>query len=488
MKISFVNTRIEVYPPIGLCYLSSYLKRELPGAVVSLVELIAGSNLGNGAEKILAGNPDLVGITTYSVGFSEIVSLCAELKRRRPDLLIVLGGPHISSLPQSLPEHADLGVLGEGERTLLELCRAVSLANGKPQSAALSTIAGLCYRDGDRIRESGARGYIEKLDDIPPPDLSILNMKWYTAYRQFLVMKGNFRGFVLLTSRGCPYNCRFCQARVQWGNCRYNSAQRVVAELAALRKSQPQLTAVNIIDDLFIGDRKRLREMVRLIRERGLHEGIVLNVNGHANLVNDEVLQLLKSINVVQIAYGFESGSERVLNLLKRGAVTVAQNQKAADLTNAAGIGVGGQFMVGNPGETVEEMQQTVDFIRLNRMSHVHVSVTTPMPGTELWEQCRSQGLVCDSMDWRRLDFGTPDNPDLLYINEATVPHEEFKEALKEVKRAADVWNPVPSFWGNLSYWQIYDPTEFLRRALLALVRMQRQFANKIVNTILLRK
>lgn len=481
LRAVFVNPRCDLYPPIGLCSLSAFLKERLPGTETALVDIPPATSPNTVAGRIVKAAPDVIAITTYTVTFFEIMEICACLKRRDPRIPIVLGGPHITSLPGSLPADADIGVIGEGEITLLEVCRSISPGNALDLDS-LASINGICFHHQDRVVSTPARSPISVLDSIPPPDLSILNMRWYTARRMYFSMKGNFRGFILLTSRGCPFNCRFCQASAQWGRCRYHSAERVVHELERIRKEYPHVNAINIIDDLFIGDRMRLREIVRLIRERSLHHGLVFNVNGHANLLDEEVIQLLKSINVIQIAYGFESGSERVLDFLKRGSVTVERNRRAAALTNAAGIGVGGQFMIGSPGETEEDMRQTIEFIQKTPMSHVHISATTPMPGTELWEICRKKGIVSDSMDWRTLDFGNPDSSALLYCNEEWLPYRCFDELRNEVKRAADKWNPVPSLIANLSYWQLYTPLEFCRRVLMGLNRMRRQFINKLVN------
>jgi len=482
MKITFVNIRIDLYPPMGVCYLSSYLKERFEDAQTSLVELVMGEDKKYSIRKILETNPDVVGFTTYTVGFHEIQDFCTLLKEIAPDIPIWLGGPHITSLPHTLPISAEIGVIGEGEESVAELYNAYR-EEKCPSSERLSAIKGICFRNrtGD-IQITAHRDYIENIDTIPPPDLSILNMKWYTAYKRLLTMKGNYRGFLVLSSRGCPFKCRFCQASAQWGKCRYHSAERVVAEIKNIRKEYPYLTAMNIIDDLFIGDRKRLREIVKLIIEKELHKGIVFNVNGHVNMINREVLDLLKSINVVQIAFGFESGSERVLDFLKKGSATVEKNCLAAQLTHEYGIGVGGQFMIGAPGETEAEILETISFIAATPMSHVHVSVTTPLPGTELWEMCKEQGLVSDQMDWRKLDFGNPRNPDLLYCNEATVPWSRFQEILAEVHRVTDKWNPPPAILGNLAYLQIYSPAEFARRALKKLIRIPLMIWRRLVS------
>lgn len=482
MNVLFVNCRLDIYPPIGLCYLSAYLRQNLAGAETALVEFVPGDSRERNLGLVLGHKPDIVAITTYTVGFHEVRELCDDLRQALPGATILLGGPHITSLPATLPESADAGVLGEGEATLLEIASMVAVSGRlDPAEPSLAEVKGICFRKGGSVVTTPLREPISDLDTVPFPDLSILNMKWYTSRKRFMMMKGNYRGFVLLTSRGCPFNCRFCQASAQWGRCRYHSAERVVAELEALRRAYPHIDAVNIIDDLFIGDRKRLREIVRLIREKGLHEGIAFNVNGHVNMATEEVVGLLKSINVVQIAYGFESGSERILDFLKRGSATVERNRRAAEITNRYGIGVGGQFMIGAPGETEAEMRETIDFIASTSMSHVHVSITTPLPGTELWEMCKERGLVCDEMDWRRLDFGNPRNPDLIYCNDDTVPWERFKAILADAHRATDKWNPPPAILGNLAYLQVYGPGEFARRALKKLVRIPQVMLRRLI-------
>lgn len=486
MRITFVNCRADIYPPLGLCYLSSYVKAHIPGVETSLFEITHGMGPDSAARMIARTDPEIIGITAYTVGFYELISLCRSLKKYIPEAVICLGGPHITSLPGSLPHEADIGVCGEGEETFLEICAELTNRN-KLSIDVLKQIRGICYHAGDSVRTTLPRELISDIDIFPPPDLSILNMKWYTARRMCFVMRGNLRGFTLLTSRGCPFQCRFCQASAHWRRCRYHSAERVIVELEKIRIEYPHVNAVNIIDDLFIGNRWRLREIIRMIRERGLHQGIVFNVNGHVNLVDEEIIELLKSINVIQISYGFESGAERVLNFLKKGSATVAKNYRAAEITNAAGIGVGGQFMIGSPGETEQELLETINFIKNTQMSHVHVSSTTPLPGTELWDMCRENGLVSDDMDWRRLDFGNPENPDLLYCNDEAMSKWRFEEMRGEVNKAAAHWNPKVSFINNFSYWHLYSMSEFMWRLLKWILRSPYQLIKHFRSQVIYR-
>lgn len=479
MKITFVNIRREMYPPLGLCYLSSYIKQNMVGIETALVELVYKENRKAAMRKILATRPQVVGFTTYTVGYHEVISLCDSLKKLHPDLMIWLGGPHITSLPQTLPSGADIGVIGEGEETVLDLCRNF-IAQGHIGEKELSGIKGICYRRDGRVFVEPKRELISPLDAVPFPDISLLDMQWYTKSKRFLIIEEYFKGFVLLTSRGCPYNCRFCQAAVQWGKCRYHSAQRVVSEIENLRINYPHINAINIIDDLFIADRRRLAETVKLLRERHLHKDIAFNVNGRANLIDREILEMLKSINVVQISYGFESGSERILNFLKKGSVSMHHNHTAAELTNSYGIGVGGQFMVGTPGETEGEIGATINFIKTHKMSHAHLSVTCPLPGTELWNLCKVKGLVSENMDWRVVDFGNPDNTNIIYCNEDAVPYERFRVLLREAQEACAQWTPPPTLREYLSYMEVLSPAEFFRKAVRRILSFPRYITRKL--------
>jgi radical SAM superfamily enzyme YgiQ (UPF0313 family) len=495
MKITCINVRVDVYPQMGLCYLSSYLKQHLPGVQICLIELVFGENREKAVRKILATKPDLIGITTYSVGFQEVIELSNLLKRSSPSTLVTLGGPHITTLPQTMPETSDLAVIGEGEQTLLEVCRLWGQSTSgaaSPEAAlrsfldspGLAGINGIAYRSGGELVCTEPRALIDDLDSIPPPDLSILNMRWYTSLKQFLVKKGLYHGFTLLTSRGCPYSCRFCQASALWKKVRYHSAQRVVWEIERLCNEYPNVNALNIIDDLSIANKPRLKEIVRLMQEKNLHKRYDIGINGHVNVISDELLEILKQINVTQLVFGFESASERILEFLKKGSSTVEKNRRAAEMCRAHGIGVGGLFMVGCIGETEEDMKKTIQFVRETPMTCVNMCVTTPLPGTELWELCKEKGLVSDSMDWNKLDFGNVNNPDLLYINESGIPYLRFKELLQEGQDACKIWNPPQSIIGNLCYLYVLPLDEFFRRAIKKLKFMPRHLFLKLVNRL----
>lgn len=424
VKLVLVNQKRDIYPNLGLCYLSSYLKKNLNFNNISLIE-----NDGFNKKlihRILDEKPDIVGFFTLSILHPALFNASKILTEK--GIRVIWGGPHITGLYDILPNFVDIGVIGEGEETVLELIKNF-IENGRFEN--LERIDGICYYSGDNLIINKHRDFIGDLDTIPFPNRSILDRKWYLKKRRYLIMKGIYIGMTMITSRGCPFNCVFCQAKAQWGKPRFHSPEYVVEEIDSIRKDFPEVNAINIVDDLFIMKKERLRRIVDLILKKNLHRNIVFNVNGRVDLIDEEILDMLKSINVIQISYGFESGSDGILSYLKDNRITVEQNIKVAEMTNKFGIGVGGQFMIGTPGETIEDIKKTIEFIKNIKMSHAHLSITCPLPGTALWEEAKKKGLL-NNISWEKFDFGNPKAGDFIYINE-TISKEDFKKIFKIV-------------------------------------------------------
>lgn len=434
--ITFFNNRREIYPPLGICCLSAALKEKGYGNI-SLIDRLYENNKEI-VRAILRTKPDIIGMSTYSTGIYDIMEVSKQLKQKAPGVPIVWGGPHITSLPKTLPDCVDIGVIGEAEETLIEIVENITSCGTDPKY--LKQIRGISFHDGEKVYLTEERPFISELDSLPAPDYSLLDMSWYLAPKRYLVMRGIYRGITIISSRGCPFRCIYCQSSNQWKRIRYYSPEYVVNTILNLKHSYPYINAVNIVDDLFTANRERLIKIVKLIKDAGLCKGISYNVNSRPDIVDKELLALLKEINVIQIGYGFESGSQKILSYLKNNTVSIEDNENAAEMTNKYGIGVGGQFMIGTPGETKQDMLKTADFLKRHAMSHAHLSVTTPLPGTQLWEYAKEKGFVDENMDWRRLDFGNPNNPRLVYINDA-LEKNEFEKMKTMIQNLCDFHN-----------------------------------------------
>lgn len=336
---------------------------------------------------------DLVGISAMSRYITRAVKLAEDIKARK-NIPVILGGPHITTLPHTLHRAFDIGCIDEGEETFLELCRLFVTHGGTLPARVLEGVKGIAWHKDGEVTLSPPRPYIVPLDRIPHPDRDLWNIKDRIKW--------------VASSRGCPYACAFCgMAKSRY---RQFPAAYVVEEIVEM-KEKFGIRAITFQDDLFVADKKRLREIVDLIRKQELHRELTFMVALRADLIDDEVMTLLKEMNVTNIFMGVESASEHVLKYLKSNTVTVKDMQNAIDLCHRYDIQLEASFIVGSPIETREDLKTTYDFIYENyaagKLDMIAVYHLTPFPGTKVWEYAKERGLVSDTMDWSMLNLFT---------------------------------------------------------------------------------
>jgi radical SAM superfamily enzyme YgiQ (UPF0313 family) len=403
--------------------------------------------------------PDVIGIGSVTSCFWQVIEFADIFRRELPQTKLVVGGHHISALPHRLPKTIDVGVIGEGEDTFLDLMRRYDPGTGWGYET-LRNIPGICYhaRNGN-VLKTPAGTLRRDLDSLPFP----LRTKNPTRPDEAVVF----------TSRGCPFRCRYCSTQEYWESYRRFSADYFVRELEHILESTPEVRSVYILDDLYVADRRRLREMARLMDETGLNERLSFHGFVRSNLVDEELCELLKTMNVSAIRFGAESGSDDVLQRMERGGkCSVATHQRAIDLADKYGMACGASFMFGYPGETLEDMKKTFDFINRNtdKMFVEGFYLTVPLPGTELWTWALKNGWVSESMDWRSLNLSF-DNPDFdwdnfLYLNQETVPRPAFVSAILDsgILPQAVAWRGQSNDHPNLAL-------EFMNRTMDSLAR-----------------
>lgn len=365
-------------PPLGLASISAVL-RERAG----VEDILIGRPGDLGALRSFS--PDIIGISSVSQNYTFACRLAARLKEEF-GVPLVVGGPHISGLPVSLDPHFDAGVIGEGELTMLEIVRA--LQAGRLDREALGSIAGIVYRDGESLRITPSRPLIDDLDSLPHPAFDLLDIG-PTMH--------------VVTSRGCPCRCAFCSSSSIWQRLRCYSAEYVIADIKQLVERYG-VRRINIMDDLFSADRKRLGRIADALEREGVNRKVFFSCHARAEFVNEEVCRDLKRMGVQSITFGFESGSQRILSYLKGGGASVEKNLAAARICQRAGLRVGGSFIIGSPGEGAEDIRKTYDFIRRSGITGGGVYLLVPYPGTRIWDYAKERGLVDDRMDWGRLN------------------------------------------------------------------------------------
>ncbi|MCM8791840.1 MAG: B12-binding domain-containing radical SAM protein [Candidatus Omnitrophica bacterium] len=382
-RIALINPgkdiRFAIQEPLSLGFLASFLEKN--NIEVKIIDELAGDDV---EKEIISFSPHAVGITATT----PLVRRAYEIARfcKKKDILVIMGGPHVSVLSDEALCFADVVVKGEGEEALLKIIR-------------------------NDIRKGLVIGnYIKNLDDFPPPARHLMHMDYYLYTKDRL--RHTYLYFVLphtrvasiLTGRGCRYRCIFCHN--SWRNLplRFNSPERVIQEIEELI-SKYKIQALFFIEDTLFTDRNRLEEICRLMRKQKIK--IIWGANARVNEIDEDILKIAKNAGCRQITFGFESGSQRILNILKKGT-TVEQNKKAIHLCRKLGIIPQGTFIIGNPTETAEDIYATLNFIKENPLSGPGVLYSTPFPGTELWNWCREHNLISKDLDWSDFDYAHP--------------------------------------------------------------------------------
>jgi len=389
LLINAINQYVSVerqYPPLGLGYLVSSLKKHF--GVNMFKFKIIDKDVEN---ELLRFKPDIVGISSVTQNFN-IAKRYARLAKKR-NIPVIIGGVHITMLSQSLSSDMDIGVIGEGEETIVDIMKIFD-ESGKLNETNLGSIPGIVYWKDDKICYTGPRQPIFPLDKLPLPERSLLDVE-ETTY--------------MFSSRGCPYRCTFCASARFWNNLRFFSAEYVVDEIMHL-VNKYGVKRISFYDDLFIANKQRLKEIVALLKKKGLPEDVSFYCSCRANLVTEEVASLLKDMNFKSVSMGLESGCDKTLKYLKGDNISVKDNINAVRILKKQGISVNASFVIGSPGETKSEILKTLKFIKDNKIDNAGTFVLTPFPGTPIWDYAKGKGIVSDDMDWDKLNIDFKSN------------------------------------------------------------------------------
>ena len=378
--------------PLNLAYLAAIVRRERSDIKVSIIDAEGlDMRLDELCRQVAERKPDLIGITCPTPAFYIIQELCLALKEQQPDATLILGGPHPTALPeQSLVEtQSDVVVIGEGELTFLELVE--NLITGK----ALDDVAGLAFiKDGKFIQTTG-RELITDLDMLPFPAKDLLPLEQYYLPPTKRIREGKATN--MLTSRGCPYPCTFCNARAFWGKkTRIRSIPNVLDEIQECVEVY-ELTEFSFHDELFTLRKDRVMEMCQGILDRKLD--ISWTCMARSGSVNPKLLAAMKKAGCGKIGFGFESGNQGMLEHMKK-KESLENGLRSVRFCQETGIDVAGAFILGHPGETEETIKDTIRFaIELN-VDSAAFFIAIPYPGTELYDMAIQNGYIRKDFTW----------------------------------------------------------------------------------------
>ncbi len=336
-------------------------------------------------EIIKKENPDFIGISATSRLIISTFKFMDLVKNMNPNIKTVLGGAHITALPEETMEKCksiDFGVLQEGEITILELMESDAKYD------KLIKIDGIIFRHNGKLIKTKPREYIKNLDELPFPAYDLLeNVDKY--YKPAITNYKRSPTFSIITSRGCFGKCAFCSKAIYGSTCRFFSADYVIRLIKFLIKKY-KIKDICFYEDNFLLSRKRVEEICnRIIKEK---IDITWSCDARVDQVNYNILKLMKKSGCWEIMYGIESGSQRILDILKKN-ISLDQIKKAVYMAKKAGINARGFFMIGLPGETEEDIKKTLKFMLELPLDEMYLNYFTPVPGAPLYENYQEYGI-----------------------------------------------------------------------------------------------
>lgn len=432
MRIALVspkwNKKANDYPPLGLAYLAAVLEADDHEVQVFDFGLEPDTPLEDDAARALAFEPHLVGITAMTSVYHSALETATLLKAYlgRP---IVLGGPHATVYPHRVLNEApviDYVVRGEGEETLRELVRA--LDNG---ARDVSAIQGLTYRHRGEIVSSPDRPLIDDLDALPFPARHLLDPKRYG-----LRTPAGEPMITVLSSRGCPYNCSYCFKGIVGRTYRQRSPDNIIAELHQVI-DRYGAHSFYFIDDLFTINLRRLEALTQQLIDEQLD--VRWQCLARVDRVNPEILKKMYAAGCRRIHYGIESGNQQVLDRIGK-RIELSQVRQAVRWTHDAGIETKGYFMLGLPGDTAETMEQTVNLAVELDLDQTMFSLTTPFPGTRLWDELveKRPGTEYNQDFTRAYYYGDPDEDPAPFLNVSEVSDAVLATWMRKAHRAVE--------------------------------------------------
>jgi radical SAM superfamily enzyme YgiQ (UPF0313 family) len=377
--------------PQGLLSIASYLSQK--GHAVFVYDCLGPGvpfEINEQVKAILGFMPHIVGFSATTSSFSDAADMAHKIKEHSPHIITICGGVHVSALKDELL-HAypvfDFLCAGEGELTMSEIADGV----------APPDITGLIRRHDATVLTNPPRAHIADLDTLPFPAYEKLT-GFPGDYHLPLFSYINTPGATMITSRGCMYQCSYCDRSVFKKGFRYNSASYIYEHMKYLQ-TRFHVRHINIYDDLFTADRGRVIELCEKLARRPL--GIHFNCAVRVGYTDDELLGMLRDAGCLMVSLGIESADPRMLARHKSG-VSLDEVRDTVRRIQAAGLRAKGLFMMGLPGETEESIRQTSDFIISLGLDDMNMSKFTPFPGAPLWSTIREEGAFDEN--WRLMN------------------------------------------------------------------------------------
>ncbi len=438
MRVLLISTPYpleeNVAPPLSLAYLAGTLEKE--GIEVQILDfLVSRYNPAKLRQKLDEYRPQLVGATCVTLTYKVAARILRVCKNFDPNIVTVIGGPHASfTLEETLlrAPWIDVIAIGEGDRTLAELAKAVE--GGKD----LRQVAGIAFSEEGAVVRTAPRPFIEDLDKLPLPARHLLPMAKYRALGCPSTM---------ITSRGCPYSCIFCSANAMFGRkVRFRDPGLVVDEIEMLDRNFDFLQ-INIVDDTFTVNHNHAGQVCEEILRRNIKTR--WSAYARVDTMTKDLAELMKRAGCTWVVFGVESADEGILKTIKKG-ITPDKVRSGVKIATDAGLKVFNSFIFGLPGETPDTVGKSMSFaeeLDYNYGAGFGFHILAPMPGTVLYERAKDYGIRFLTRNWEHYDANrviteTPTmNAEM--VNEAMAIYDWNVEiARQDIRRRAEAGEP----------------------------------------------
>ncbi|GAX62294.1 Fe-S oxidoreductase [Candidatus Scalindua japonica] len=370
-------------PPTGLCYLAGYLRDF--GYDVSIIDGEAlRLSCHDTVSKILTEQPDFVGLSCKTLWVTNAGKIAKLIKEKNRDIIVSAGGHHVTSLPkQSLQEFSgfDSIIIGEGEITLLEYINTIN------ENSDYSSVQSLAYRDGADIKVNSRREETIDINKLHKPAFDLLP-DLATHYNPSIINVKSLPAFPLITSRGCPFQCAFCDRNVFGNTTRIPSAEYTFSIVEELYYKYG-IHNLLFDDDNIMINKTIFLKLMNFIKESDMK--LSFSCQARVNSIDEDSLKILKESGCWQLMFGIESGSQKMLKAMKKGT-KLHQIENAVSMCRKIGIKTLGMFIFGYPGETIETLQETEMFIRKLKLDDLASFFFTPLPGSDVYDDIEKYG------------------------------------------------------------------------------------------------
>jgi radical SAM superfamily enzyme YgiQ (UPF0313 family) len=396
---------MKPYPPLGILYVSAFLEQQ---GISNFIFDSTFSDFEKLSHSLIEKRPSILGIYTNLMTKVNVLRIIRFVKENESlkNTKVILGGPEVRyHIDKFLNHGADFLVVGEGEESMYELCQFILTEkpdqNNPTKTDELKKISGIAFLDGENVCRTDERILKKDLDSLPFPNRKKIALKLYLE--AWKVRHGSST-ISVSTMRGCPYTCKWCSRAVYGQSYRRRSPASVLDELQDLQ-SNYNFDTIWFVDDVFTISHKWLEQFRREVENRKLQ--VRYECITRADRLNETVIQDLKASGCFRVWIGAESGSQKILDAMDR-RVDAEKVQEMIQMAKKAGLETGTFIMVGYPGETESDLEQTIKHLKKADPDHYTLTLAYPITGTELFKE--TENIFLNNIDWatatdREIDF-----------------------------------------------------------------------------------